>query len=168
MQSLWSNILAGEANAPGKFSKRTTEFVATLDKRDAQLFTNFCSFCWTIGDTCPLIFDNNDKVYNEKGVNFESLSHLDSIGLISFDGIGTFIRRELPKYINTFYYGTTITIELPLDENTFQLGQVIMTRVGKELAPIAGATRSNEYFQYVLEKWRKENYILSSPFVAHK
>ena len=31
MQSLWANILAGEANNPGTFSKKTVELVATLD-----------------------------------------------------------------------------------------------------------------------------------------
>ena len=33
MQTLWANILAGQANAPGSFSKRTIEIVAALDKR---------------------------------------------------------------------------------------------------------------------------------------
>jgi len=42
MQSLWSNMLAGQANKPGSFSKRTIEIVATLDKSDAALFTRAC------------------------------------------------------------------------------------------------------------------------------
>ena len=168
MQSLWANILAGEANAPGKFSKRTVEFVSTLDKRDAEIFTKFCTFCWMIGYVTPLIFDNNNRIYNDMGINFETLSHLDSIGLVSFDAIGTFIRSDFPKFIHVFYYGTPVTIEFPADKNTLQLGKVTMTRIGMELAPIAGATRSNEYFQHVLEKWGRENYILSSPVAMRK
>jgi len=31
MQSLWANLLAGEANKPGSLSKRTIELVASLD-----------------------------------------------------------------------------------------------------------------------------------------
>src|SRR5687768_4210652 len=42
MQSLWAKLLAGQANQPGTFSKRTIEFVSNLDKSDAQLFTNLC------------------------------------------------------------------------------------------------------------------------------
>lgn len=30
MQTLWARILAGEANAPGKFSKRTVNLVGSL------------------------------------------------------------------------------------------------------------------------------------------
>jgi hypothetical protein len=38
MQSLWARILAEEANASGRFSKRTVDLVGTLDKSDALLF----------------------------------------------------------------------------------------------------------------------------------
>src|SRR3989344_6859039 len=40
MQNIWAKILAGEANAPGKFSKRTINFMSSLDKRDAESFTS--------------------------------------------------------------------------------------------------------------------------------
>jgi hypothetical protein len=36
MQQLWSRVLAGEANAPGAFSKRTVNLLADLDKRVTQ------------------------------------------------------------------------------------------------------------------------------------
>lgn len=48
MQSLWARILAGEANKPGTFSRRTVNFVASMDKIDASAFTHLCSFCWHI------------------------------------------------------------------------------------------------------------------------
>ncbi len=35
MQSLWSRVLSGEANAPGSYSKRTVNFLSDLDKSDA-------------------------------------------------------------------------------------------------------------------------------------
>ena len=41
MQSLWSRLLAGEATSPGTFSKRTVDFIASIDKKDAALFTAF-------------------------------------------------------------------------------------------------------------------------------
>ena len=46
MQSLWARVLAGEANTPGTYSKRTVNFVSELDKNDANLFTKLCRFCW--------------------------------------------------------------------------------------------------------------------------
>jgi hypothetical protein len=44
--------LAGEANRPGSFSKRTLSTVSDLDKRDAEVFTTLCRFGWRIG-TAP-------------------------------------------------------------------------------------------------------------------
>jgi len=44
MQSLWASILAGQTNAPGKFSKKTVEIVSFLEKEDALLFTELCKF----------------------------------------------------------------------------------------------------------------------------
>jgi hypothetical protein len=49
MQSLWARILAGEANSPGKFSKRTVNLVGSLDKSDAMLFSQLCGFVFVIG-----------------------------------------------------------------------------------------------------------------------
>jgi hypothetical protein len=40
MQALWSRILAGEANNPGTFSKRTVNLLADLDKSDAEEFAS--------------------------------------------------------------------------------------------------------------------------------
>jgi Protein of unknown function (DUF2806) len=44
MQTLWSRVLPGEANSPGTYSKRTVNFLSSLDKSDAELFTRLCSF----------------------------------------------------------------------------------------------------------------------------
>jgi hypothetical protein len=51
MQSIWSGLLAGEATKPGTYSKRTVDFVSTMDKSDAELFTKLCSFVWVIGSS---------------------------------------------------------------------------------------------------------------------
>jgi len=82
MQSLWGSILAGEANKPGKFAKRTVELVATLGKDEAHLFTNLCSFTLSGDDHFPIIFDVKDEIYKKKGINFGTLNHLDNIGLL--------------------------------------------------------------------------------------
>jgi hypothetical protein len=57
MQQLRSRVLAGEANAPGTYSKRTVNFLSSLDKADAALFTELCSFGWWIGDVVPLVIN---------------------------------------------------------------------------------------------------------------
>ena len=79
MQQLWSRVLAGEANSPGAFSRKTVNLLADLDKGDAELFTKLCGFGWMIGNVVPLIFDVEAPIYNGQGINFNSVSHLESL-----------------------------------------------------------------------------------------
>ena len=105
MQDLWSRILAGEANVPGRYSKRTVNALSDLDKADAALFAKLCGFCWVIGEVIPLVLDTQESVYNRHGVNFGSLSHLESIGLTQYQELTGFRRVNLSKRTLTSYYG---------------------------------------------------------------
>ena len=166
MQSLWSNILAGQANNPGTFSKKTVDIVATLGKADARLFTQFCTFVWMIGEPTAMILEEQHEVFNCYGINFSSLNHLDNLGLITFNNLTGFIRRGLTKYATVFYYGQPLTIEFPQDLNELQIGTVLLTRAGQELVAVCGAVSSDDYFKYILDRWLSQNYILSSSVIA--
>ena len=63
MQDLWSRILAGEANAPGTYTKRTVNFLSDLDKAEADLFTKLCGFVWMFGGLNPLVLDGTAEIY---------------------------------------------------------------------------------------------------------
>ena len=163
MQSLWARLLSGEATAPGTFSKRTVDFVSSIDKRDAALFTKFCQFAWMLGELCPLIYDVENKIYMSQGINFASLKHLDSIGLISFESVSGYRRMGFEKYGNTFYYGQPTLIEFAADSgNQLEIGHVQLTSTGRELAPICGSTKNQEFYEYIINLWFKQGLILSS------
>lgn len=164
MQTLWANILAGQANAPGSFSKRTIETVAALDKSDAKLFTTLCSFAWMIEILTPLIFDIENKILNRAGIDFSSLTHLDDLGLLTFSPLSGFLRQSFPKNFTVHYYGRPINIEFPKDkDNDLQIGKVLLSRTGQELSTISGSTPSKEFYEYVLDEWQKKNYALFCP-----
>lgn len=163
MQSLWSRLLSGEATKSGTFSKRTVDFIASVDKKDAELFTKFCQFCWFSGDVAPFILDSENNIYNKQGINFISLKHLDSIGLISFESTTGYIRKGFSKYIHISYFETTTLIEFNKDtDNTLQGGKVLLTQIGQELASVCGAERNNEFYEYIVSEWHKQGMILST------
>src|SRR5437867_7427205 len=86
MQTLWAKILAGEANSPGKFSKRTVGLLASLDKADATMVSTLCGFACSISrQLVPVIYDYSHEIYSKHGISFSLLSHLESIGLIRLD-----------------------------------------------------------------------------------
>ena len=88
MQNLWSRLLAGEANSPGSFSRKTVNLLADLDKRDAELFQNLCRFKWVVlGRMEPFVFDPQHEIYNRYGITFDSLAQLETLGLIRFDNV---------------------------------------------------------------------------------
>jgi hypothetical protein len=165
MQGLWARVLAGEANAPGTYSKRTVSYLASLDKEDAKSFTALCGFGWLIGEVVPIVFDAQAPVYNQQGINFGALKHLDDIGLISFEALGGFKRAHIPKRARIHYYGTPLLVEFPMEaENTLAIGHAVLTKVGKELAPISGAQPVAGFLQYVVEKWVSDGLPCSSPY----
>ena len=163
MQSLWGRLLSGEATTPGAFSKRTVDFISSIDKKDAALFTKFCQFVWVLEDVSPLIYEIDNEIYAKQGINFDVLKHLDAIGLISFEALSGYARKGFGKYTHAFYYGRPTLVEFPADEkNQIATGHVLLTTTGKELVPVCGSVRNEEFYLYVVQKWSQEGLILSS------
>lgn len=165
MQSLWSKILAGEANSPGTFSKRTVELVSTLEKKDADLFTRLCGFGWTMGQVTPLIFDPAKEIYKEQGITFTDLTHLDSLGLIRFESVTGFELSFNSNLAMVVYYGSPITLNLAQKANQkIKIGQVLLSNTGRELAPICGSKRVDGFLEYVVKEWGNDKVFASSPW----
>jgi hypothetical protein len=163
MQSLWARLLAGEATTPGTFSKRTVDLISTIDKADAELFTRFCQFVWVIGDVVPLIYDFANDIYKSAGITFDSLKHLDAIGLISLETIAGYQRQGFGKYGRVYYYGQQTNLEFPADtNNNLETGHALLTTVGKQLVPICGSKSNNKFYEYAIEKWFARGIITSS------
>ncbi len=152
MQNLWANVLVGEANLPGTYSKRTVNFLSDLDKSDAEAFTHLCGFMWVIDeDMVPLIYDDyKQPIYKEQGINFDLLSHLESIGLIQYNNFGGYRYGNMPKNFEVLYYGTPVVLKMPHDsDNEIETGHVLLTKIGEELAPICGGKPVDGFLEYV-------------------
>ena len=155
MQLLWARILAGEASKPGTFSRRTVNFVTSMDRSDASLFTRLCGFCWNVGDLCcPIIRNYEDAIYSSHKIAFYNLQHLDEIGLITFDNEGGF---AIPTHIErgrVSYFGRLVGVRFKNSgDNSLPLGQVVFSRVGRELASIAGGKPVEGFVDYVARYW---------------
>jgi hypothetical protein len=155
MQVLWSKVLAGEASAPGRYSKRTISILSSLDKSDAALFTRLCSFNWVVGELVPIIFNAEDNIYTEAGINFGTLKHLDEIGLISFETLAGFQRTKLPQKIVIAYYGERVDISLQKQsDNCLDFGKVLFSKAGQQLAGVCGSASAPGFLEYTIGKWK--------------
>jgi hypothetical protein len=163
MQSVWSRLLAGEATSPGTFSKRTVDFISSIDKSEAALFTKFCQFVWLIGEPTPVIFDVDDSVYKKQGITFDSLKHLDAIGLISLEVVSGYSKIFPGKFGRISYGENKINVEFRSDvKNEMNIGVALFTSIGKELVPICGSTINDDFCEYVVRKWFDKGLVMSS------
>lgn len=152
MQLLWSKVLAGEANNPGSYSKRTVNLLGSFSQSDALLFTSLCRFSFNIGRLNPLIFDENALIYSEKNINFGNLTHLDDIGLITFNHLSGYSLTDLKQEIKISYMGTILKLKFNKPENnTLQIGKVLPTKSGLELAQICNPTPVDGFFDYSIK-----------------
>ena len=156
MQELWSRVLAGEANDPGTYSKRTVNFLSDLDKSEAALFTKLCGFVWVIGGFVPLVFDVQAEIYNKHGINFGTLQHLDSIGLVKFGNLAGFLQKDVPERFTVTYYGRPLNLEKSKGAGkNLKIGTTLLTRTGKELVPICGSKPVEGFLEYVKDRWKQ-------------
>lgn len=171
IQNLWSRVLAGEANNPGKYSKRTVDFIGSLDRNDADLFMRLCGFaCELLSDIVPLVYLDDEDVYGQQEISFNELIHLEQIGLISFPHSEGLSITGLNKKVPFYYHGKQMIIEFDNDapENTLSVGKVMLSQIGEELAPICGSKPVPGFLEYLVGRWAEEGYILSSPYPQAK
>ena len=170
MQTLWAKILAGEANKTRSFSKRTLEMVSLLEKQEARDFTNLCTFCWKEKhrtEPIPLIFDHLYDCYGQKGIHFETLHHLDQIGLLKFETLRYQAKYEKRKVIFQ-YYGRDVLIEFDKDKKVdLDLGFVMLSKCGIELVPICGSDPSDSFFDFVFNYWKNQGHKVTKLDPGH-
>lgn len=157
MQQLWARILAGEANNPGSFSRRTVNLMADLDKQDAEAFTHLCRFVWTSGEDwkSPLVFDWAHDIYFYHGrtLYFPRLEEL-GLALVAGDGL-SWNSAVVQRRIRLDYHGLSVILarsdggDVSLDP-----GRVVFTTAGRELyAAIHPLEPVEGDFEYAYDHW---------------
>lgn len=164
MQIVWANVLAGEANNPGTFSKRTVNFISSIDKNDAIAFTNVCSLVFNFeGNAYPIVFDIQNQIYEKHSLFFTTMNHLDNIGLLTFEPITGFCLMSLPEQIELTYFGSPITIRFnQADNNELSIGKVTLSQIGQELYSIVNAISAPDILKYTIEKWESKGITVIS------
>ena len=145
MQQVWSRILAGEFVSPGKYSLRTLNFVKLLSKKDAEVFSQFCSFLWFTGqELAYLKTKKTEEFLTANGFPYASLLHLESLGLINME-MTLAITFNAPKAM-LHYYGQPYVFTFPEETKQPSVSCVCLTNMGKELT---GLCSSQPSFGYV-------------------
>jgi uncharacterized repeat protein (TIGR03899 family) len=162
MQQVWSRILAGEFSSPGKYSLRTLNFVKLLSKKDAELFSRFCSFLWFTGSEFAYLKTKQTEEYlAANGFPYAGHLHLQSLGLVNME-LTLSIKFSAPKAILRFY-GQPYRFEFPEGTAEPSISCVCLTNIGKELTSLCTSKPSLGYVTALIESLKAENAVTISP-----
>ncbi len=178
MQKLWSQVLSGEVESPGRTSLRTLDILKNLTSRDARIFQDVCGY--VIHD---FIFQSVDENTNCPALSYNNLLVLQDAGLVnaspmlikelSFDGTSDTAFAQYQKLIlKISTKGGKLKIEVP---------NYLLTSAGKELHQFSKCEPHMDYlksfsrflrskgcelsFARILEKRPDGNVLHTNPFV---
>lgn len=162
MQRLWASVLAGEANASGSYSKRTVNLLGSLDRSDAVMFSTLCRFRWLLDDTIePVVLDEQDEFYKQRGIEFSLIIHMSEIGLINYVSGAHFYFTELPRQCPARYGDEHFTLRFPgASDNTLNYGKAKFTSAGRELSRIFDVAPVPGFVEYLTSKWGEDGVVV--------
>lgn len=164
MQQIWARILAGEFSKPNSFSKQALVIAEQLGKEDAITFTKFCSCLFEFNGLLEAYYFSDEEASRILGISYYSVMQLESFGLVKMqtsktDMIGVEISEPKLSYK---YFDIAGEIELnktnrkSIPTYSFSFEEAQLTRAGKELARICGASKNTDYLSYVQRKWENQ------------
>jgi hypothetical protein len=157
MQDLWAQVLAGEANAPGSYSRRTIDFLSAMSQQEATWFRQACSLVWKDMDTKQLyVIVDISKEHIPSEITVENFHHLADIGLFKIDSFGANIT---PYYLNKLNFRIeNIGVRLEVKAAAaLPAGDAQMTSIGRELYEICRPEPIPNIVEYTREYFRTKS-----------
>lgn len=146
LQRVWSQVLAGKALEPRRYTKRLLHALFLMEASDAELFQRLTRYCCRRVDlqehaVQPIVFTRlPEGMGSGSAFTDAELGALERLGLVEIDyGAGYFIEGE-----PVFQYGDTrITFLARPDGSAHPVGSVRLTREGLDLHGVCQLAAGN-------------------------
>lgn len=144
MQKIWSRILAGEVESPGRTSLRTLDTLRNMTKRDAEMFRDVCDFV-ILNDA--VFYDDSVKDFD--ALRYNDLLHLQDCGLIN---VGPDLVRQIrwgdeKEQVHISQIGALMMKRNPNAGEVLEIPEILLTTSGKELLRFAQCQMNMEYLR---------------------
>lgn len=145
MQNLWSRVLSGEVESPGRTSLRTLDILRNMTQRDAELFEAVSSY--VIGG--HFVFYGRDYVQCHDAIKHSNVLHLEDIGLTNVvSSLARIINwRDRTKSSLSYQNGDLLITRGPNASQQLRIPAVLLTTTGKELFRITQGVVQMVYLQ---------------------
>lgn len=168
VQHLWAQLLAGEMENPGAFSKRTMTTLRDMSSQEAELFVRLCSFTVEIdGERVPMVTGiTSTKQGIPVYIRMESdeLSLLKDAGLIDYSEANIIIvgssldaKKEHALVVGSSKYRLQATD----DEAGLNWTNVHLTSTGSELARLCGLGCAEGFEAELIEEFSRHDWEVS-------
>jgi hypothetical protein len=127
----------------------------SMDKNDAEMFTKLCAYNWDFLGPQPLVFNKDADIYLRNDINFELLTHLDSIGLITFNNLQGYRHTDITKEFVVTYDSNSFLV----DSQEVPLGNVLFTSTGRELSQICSPDCVDGFVEYIVDLYSKKGIV---------
>lgn len=116
-----------------------------------------------------MVFSYEDEAIQKLGLDYDSLRHLESIGVITLGTMNYSVQFE-KEYGYFTYYDKSIMMKIgtrkkntfmPIKQNSVDIGMVLLTNIGIELIRICGSKPDDNYFYSALKEFMEENEIFT-------
>ncbi|EPC4056252.1 DUF2806 domain-containing protein [Vibrio parahaemolyticus] len=160
MQMIWAKILAGEVSEPGSFSIRTLSVLKTLQKNEAELFSNLAQYVWKHESSWVILspIEKDDDGIGSMGIDvleFRDFVTLQTCGLVEIN-IWDGYRIPLCSF-SLEYFDEKYNLTMPENKKYFSLSNCNLTAAGRELFEIIYRRKNNIYKEQVLKGWGSED-----------
>lgn len=145
MQRLWSKVLSGEVESPGRTSLRTLDVLRNMTSIEAQKFEDVC------------IYAINDFVFYEDKIrekypelSYDNLITLQEAGLVTSVGsnLGKKIRFKNNDYCSHIEYNNLVLKIFSKDKKLeLKIPSILLTSAGKELLRLARQETRMDYLE---------------------
>jgi hypothetical protein len=149
MQRLWAKVLAKEVCQPGSISKRTLQFIKTLNRAEVVLFEKLCCFGFRELAGACFIFRSSGGLYDADDIftYADRLRGLVDIGLLEPELEPIFTGFSYTDQGSVFQLGAEgWPLDTPLEFRVHR-----MTAIGSELFDVFNQAEERMYRNLVLE-----------------
>jgi Protein of unknown function (DUF2806) len=151
IQNIWATLLSAETKKPGSISKRTLAALTTMERRDADKFTELSAFRWTIDNSALVIIP---QALIDHKISYECLKHLDDTGAATFfKTLADFKIKTQSSLI--LEYDTKRILLKPSQKSEILTGSVQLSTIGNELLPLVPKSANDEIFDLTIEYWKQ-------------
>ncbi|NML43699.1 DUF2806 domain-containing protein [Ramlibacter sp. G-1-2-2] len=149
LQRLWGSVLAGEVKCPGKYSLRTLDFLRTISKEEADLFSTLARYVIS-----GRVMKGPSAYLEARGIDVSLLLRMQNLGLLSgveSIGLSTIFKTSIEGRFRTVFvsHNKALIAEHEEAAKRLELEVYLLTDVGKQVLDLGKFAADIEYLQLV-------------------